>query len=298
MERYVKKRGKKSTAKQSKTIQLPIAYHQIIHQLKMERRHGSHHNTGHEAQRRAVYAGETLDALGRELFNPSLVGGANFRSKVLNPELQRQMHGVPSHYTPVVRRAVANGDREVTIRDATEFYLKHDPVDPRMIPVFRRNLIYIPEARWHLGIVMGVTKPDSVPSFNRIHKNQDRIMEALQKGPNPSDDTGVPLLNATELEVLYEEKIHQFFDAEIKRVVGYFLNCYLRPLSVCSNSLTSSKKSASCTRPWSHPRVRSQVVVRPSPLSPVYRRQSVPTIRMVPPRRSHGPRWEFDDELR
>jgi hypothetical protein len=134
---------------------VPAAYRRVISQLTAEVRHATIH-TGHEALRRCSYAMETLDAFAKELSSTRSITAA-FRSKILTPILQRQLQGIPDHYTPAVSGVIASDHETVTIGDATNFYLNEDPTHPQCIPGYRRNLIYIPEMMWHWG--QGVIYP-------------------------------------------------------------------------------------------------------------------------------------------
>ena len=54
----------------------------------------------------------------------------------------------------MVERAVAQGGEEPTIKQVTKFYLKCDPTDHQWIRAYCRNLLYVPEARWHIRVMM------------------------------------------------------------------------------------------------------------------------------------------------
>jgi len=198
-----------------------------LDQFQKEAEHAAKWNRSHEAQRCAAYAEETLDAFGKELFGAKIVDPAAFRSKVLNPVLQRQLHGVPSHYTPAVRGAVAGGDRPVTIRDATVFYLKNDPISPTMIPSYRRNCVYIPEVRWHLGVLMGTSAIAGPKQYSNIRSNQDEIMEQLRL-EGPWEGPGIPPFSYVEVEAIYCKGIASFFERELEHVVGRLPKCINR----------------------------------------------------------------------
>ena len=86
-----------------------------------------------------------LEDLGKEIWSAKVIG-REFRSMVLNPVMQRHRFGVPADYTRTAKR-VASGVREPTIRDAIVFYLGHDLVDPAIINSYRRNILYVSEAR-------------------------------------------------------------------------------------------------------------------------------------------------------
>ena len=158
-----KTRNKPETHNVEMEVTIPMLYVQLIDQLCAEVDH-SRFNNAHEALRRAGYAADVLQHLGKEL-KMCKYDGASFRSKVLNPILQRYLKGIHDAYAPVVQEAVAQAsaevenflnikkgnaeDDKVTILGATVFYLSEDPLDTKNIPYYRRNLVYLPEARWH-----------------------------------------------------------------------------------------------------------------------------------------------------
>ena len=142
MTKLRRKKNKQSIYLSTMTHNIPIAYLWIIDQLHKESEH-AHHNGGHEAQCCADCTKRTLDAFGNKVYNLQEDGMA-FWSKVLNLILQRQAAGVPTHYTPAVASAI--GVEPLNICDITSFYLSLDPINPSMIPLYWRNLVYIPEA--------------------------------------------------------------------------------------------------------------------------------------------------------
>jgi hypothetical protein len=110
---------------------------------------------------------------------------ADFRSKVYTPVLQRQLKGVHDAYAPSIKRAIAQSDEDPTIAQVTRFYLGNDPLDPRCIPCYRRNIIYSREALWHLAIITGKMKFDSAKDFESSLFYSDLIHNDLQKCPKP-----------------------------------------------------------------------------------------------------------------
>ena len=178
-------------------------------------------NPSDEAQRRSSYAERMLEELGKEIWSANVIG-KDFRSMVLNPVMQRHRLGVPADYTRVVKRVVS-GVREPTIRDATVFYLGSDPVDPAIINSYRRNILYISEARWHLCVVLGVIAISNPCTFHEVHANTDTIFLDLQKnpaGPTKHDLCGVPAYTAMEVNVILHEGLDEFFRDELDIDVG------------------------------------------------------------------------------
>lgn len=255
-----KLRGKTRSELTHDTKEVPAPYDRIVAQLLAEDEHG-HFDKGHEALRRQTFAQRVLDDFWKEI--KSYEGPpAAFRSKVLTPILQRQLWGIEENQSMCVRNGVSNGFGTPTIADATEFYLGADPTDPSFITSYRRNMIYIPEARWHLGIVMGAWTVDNVKAFNAVRSNTDRIASAIrcdaaveefamltgkttrmegdeQDPEDPAEDdldteadqsgepqpTLPPLLNKREVEVIYGEGLEAFFEPELSRVVGIPMLC-------------------------------------------------------------------------
>jgi len=218
-----KQRGKTTYKIQYRDYQVPAPYDRIISQLVAECLHGDRHDS-YESRRRAVYALKTLDKFGDELtdYKRRQLPPAAFRSRVLTPILQRQRRGLHDGYTPCVRAGVRSTAEDPSIQDATAFYLKADPTDPRWIPSYRHNLIYVPEPRWHLGVVMGVAASDeaAIEHYNKVKENHDKIMESLRTNGVEVDKDNVRLLSEAEVRAVISEGIEDFFYEELQRVVS------------------------------------------------------------------------------
>ena len=283
MAKKVKKVNRRTYTKRWSTKRLPIPYARIVHQLSLEARHGDI-SDGHEAVRRGGYARRVLDAFGEEL--TAFKGVAkDFRSKVLTPILQRQLRGIPDNYAPHIRSNISNSRViKPTIAETTAFYLGEDPIDPDFIPSYRRNLLYIREARWALWIVMGLAKVNSKEDYNRSLTAQDKIMEGLtftrdevEKMPGVNRDIldqvmeldttlslqphydgyesdSLPRFTYPEVRAIIFEGLEKYFAKELKEVVctcahpsGYTLTFHSRP-----NTLPLSKLRGTdlinCTR--------------------------------------------------
>ena len=225
----VRRKGIKDPVSHEETYHIPAAYHRIVSQLGWEIDFGKGHDT-HEGRRRLTYARGVLDAFGTELeqckdtTKPAMIG---FRSAVLTPILQRQLAGVPDAYTPFVRSAIKGKQyADVTIKAATEFYLTRDPTDPSNIPIYRRNLLYIPQARWHLGRLMEDTTVELSAKevrqyYELILDNHDIIMLALREGYKGWDKRGYPLLTQAEEAAVVDEGLKVFFADELAELVRY-----------------------------------------------------------------------------
>jgi len=131
----------------------------------------------------------------------------------------------------------------LTILDVTKFYLLDDPTHPAHIPSYCQNLLYLPEARWHLGVVMGKsTVIGSDVFYNAIRDNHDRIMDALNdreeddsdnseeddsSGSEEDDsDDRIPELTEVEIEAIFDEELEDFFEPELICVVRTLSSSY------------------------------------------------------------------------
>ena len=199
-----------------KLRRIPIPYARLVHQFILEIRHGLK-DMGHESLRRRTYAERVLDRFGEELDNYH-GSEAQFRSCVFTPILQRQLRGVPDSYAPSIRHVVARHPVQPTITQATTFYLGNDPLDPRCIPSYRRNLVYIREMLWHLGILMGEVNVKSTNHFNVSLETNDFVMEGLRVTRQPST-RGIPKFNELEVAAIFADKVQAFFTEELSLVV-------------------------------------------------------------------------------
>ena len=232
-----KRRGKAGETVVDMEYHIPAPYDRVVAQLILEVTHGDDHDS-HESRRRACYAAQTLDAFGDELkslkdqVTSVKVDGVKgyaltptFRSKVLTPILQRQRVGIHDAYTPFVRAGINNRVRRLSFQDVTDFYLKVDPVDPIYIISYRRNLLYQPDARWHLGVLMkgGIEdEEEAAEYYNMVRENHDKVLASIGDDSRGGvDSRGVSLLNAVEINVIIDEGIEEFFQEELDAVVRY-----------------------------------------------------------------------------
>lgn len=82
-------------------------------------------DTSHNCLFRGTYLTKVLDHFGDELENRSdSIPPSRFRSKVLNPILQRQLRGVTDYEAGTVKYAVG-----ITMEKVAKFYLKEDPLN-------------------------------------------------------------------------------------------------------------------------------------------------------------------------
>lgn len=189
----------------------------IIRQLLSEIRHGNG-DRGHESLRRMAYAEGVLEAVGRELDRNESEPVKLPPLKALSPILVRQMKAVPDAYGPAIQAAVAPGKDIPTISDVTDFYLGVNPLDPKFIRIYHRNIIYSREALWHLGITTGSVHLESKEHYERSLEVHDLIMEALRNELSPKT-SGIPPFSKLEVHVICRLGLDRFFAKELERVV-------------------------------------------------------------------------------
>jgi hypothetical protein len=207
---------KRTTWKQYRIL---APYDRIIAQLAAESDHG-HNHASHEARRREEYANRVLDLFAKEV--ESLPGEAvTFYPKTLTPILVRQLRGVHDDISRTIRAVVARGSEEVTIQQATEFYLTMDPANPTYIRLYRRQLLNLPIVRWHLATILGIIHPNHKEHYDRFYTDHALIMHSLDvEDPYPNlDEDGYPLLNRVEVGALVAEGLEEYFELELAFVV-------------------------------------------------------------------------------
>lgn len=205
---------------------VPAPYDRIISQLLCKANHAKRHSS-HESLRRGEYALKVLDVFATEhlAFQSTGLAPASFRSKTLTPILQRHRLGIHDAYAPFVRAGISSEAEPLTIEDVTDFYLGVDPTDPEFIPSYRRNLLYLPDSRWHLGLTLGVVpkkdKGAAISHYNRVRDNHDAIMKSLQAEDKTEPITdGIDLLSHAEVAAIIDEGLEGFFRSELDQVVS------------------------------------------------------------------------------
>ena len=128
----------------------------------------------------------------------------------------------------------------LTILDTTKFYLKYDPVNPNLIPTYRRNLLNLPDARWHLGYLLQLRSGServNPKHYNKVRENHYSIMRALEEGGySKCDQAGIPLLIRAEVETIIDEGLKEFFKVDLDKVVRRPFPIHLHVLIVRSQS--------------------------------------------------------------
>ena len=132
---------------------IPVPYVWLSNQFTKEDLHAEQDDS-HKAARCQSYTWQILHAFGDEL-KQYRGCDTDFQSYVFTPVLQHQLQGVLDCYAPAIFNAIVEGDsEEITILNATKFYLSIDPLNPMWIPSYQWNMLYICKVRWHLAILM------------------------------------------------------------------------------------------------------------------------------------------------
>ena len=269
-----------------KTVKVPIPYVRLVHQFCLEEEH-SKTDLGHESLRCMTYAQAMLDEFGKEL--DSYKGEeSKFRSKVFTPVLQRQLKGVPDAYAPAIRRAIAPRNATPTISQVTTFYLGNDPLDPKCIPVYRRNILYSRPVMWHLTVLMGKVSVSDTDAFNDSLECEDLIMEGLRETPR-SSGRGIPLLNVVEVAAIFGAELDEFFDDELRRMV-----CIYSPSIVKTIDHPFPQPPDVVAAIWDNRGGQGQDLLSPPSQSPNHRVRASYT--MPVPGRPSGEDKQLDDE--
>ena len=181
-------------------------YHRVILGFKREiavvlqdRKHDAHHLF------RAMYLLQVLDHFAEELADEKRAITMRWRSRVLNPLLQRQLRGIHDHSIPLIKEVVG-----LTKQDAARFYLVMDPFDPKLEKRVLRSLLYIWQVRWSIGrCIEGRYSKATVEDCERSRA----ITEKLWTERSTLDETefeSTPLWNY-EGQAIVEEDIVQYY---------------------------------------------------------------------------------------
>lgn len=213
--------------------QVPAVYQRLVGQLVAEQAHGNKHNS-HESRRRLMYARKVIDAFAKEIIlnstqpPESRIPPESFRSKVLTPILQRQLRAVHDAYMPSVCRALTReGEATLTISRVTEIYLHQDPTLPYLAPRYRRHLLYVPEPRWYLGILVHPAQMGNSDFYFMVREHHEQILMAVREekkkgsgeGQTLRDPHGMPVLRRVEVRAIVREGLEEFFAHELSAVV-------------------------------------------------------------------------------
>jgi len=226
-----KVKGKQHHRATYTAFEVPAVYQRLAGQLITEEAHGRIHNS-HESRRRWMYARLVLNSFADELLKNAAepiekqIPPASFRSHTLTPILQRQLRAVHDAYAPSVRAAmIRKGEASLTMSRVTEIYLHQDPTLAYLIPRYRRHLLYVPEPRWHLGVVIRPARLGDSKFYFAVREHHEQIMMAIREerevdeGHIVRDSHGMPLLRRAEVRAVVLEGLEEVFVQELSAVV-------------------------------------------------------------------------------
>lgn len=190
---------------------------------------------------RAHYLVKVLDAFAAELNNPGdrkrLLDEKpyHFRSKVLNPLLQRQMRGVSDNSPDEVEKAVGRTDD-----DAHVFYHGEDPLAPEGRKLAIRNLLYVPSVRLSFLVLYSQC---TNKYYAIIHKNTE-LMRAKRLPMEAEGAWDHSILDDLEIETIKREGfLVELFQKLIEASVCAVFFCSVHFLRLL-------KESGGCQHPW------------------------------------------------
>ena len=134
-----------------------------------------------------------------------------FRSRVLNPILQRQLRGVSDHEPKAIRKEIKFGkDARVSIADAASFYLAKDPLDQSLSRTMLRNLLYVWSVRLSLGYLLPKSGKCTEVAFEWALANTETLNKA--RGPIDDDVWDEETVSSHELTLIEGEKLEDYYD--------------------------------------------------------------------------------------
>lgn len=171
---------------------------------------------------RGTYLLKILDHFAAEL--PGIAKGdeAHWRSRALNPLLQRQLHGLSDQDSEKIMNEIGPSTTAVTA-----FYLTQDPLDPDIVPQLLRELLYVWPVRWSLGYL---DRPGGKKSYSRTCQNTKHIWDARKSLPLSEYDA-VPLCDF-EIRLIEVEELGRYYEPLMKSTVGgphLLQNCVAEP---------------------------------------------------------------------
>jgi hypothetical protein len=163
----------------------------------------------HNCLFRATYLLKILDHFAAEL--PAISSGieSRWRSRVLNPILQRQLRGVFDQEPEMVEKTIGP-----TLEDAANFYLQLDPLGPDRKQDRLRNILYVWPVRWSLAY-MGVDGTQD--SYTRTRITTEHLLE--ERGHVSDEDYNSRVLMPYEYTVICQEKLGDYYEDVITNAV-------------------------------------------------------------------------------
>ena len=168
---------------------------------------------------RAMYLLRVLSEFGQELVDaPAGSVTPEWRSRVLNPLLQRQLRGIYDHDSDRIEKEVGPS-RE----DAHKFYLTHDPLDYGVGRRLRHNLLYLWQVRWSLGYIDKNGMHHRATSEDYYRTLASTKMLVNHRKVVTEGEAEDMVLSKSEGEVIDEEGIFCYYEDLVREAVSGFL---------------------------------------------------------------------------
>lgn len=161
---------------------------------------------------RASYLLQVLDHFAEELRGLEVPKGteSHWRSRALNPLLQRQLRGVYDQDATRIRKDVGEA-RE----DAAKYYLSCDPLDPKEAFKMLRGILYVWPVRWSL---ITRRRRSSEDAYRVAHENTKRLLR--RRGViDDKDWEAVPLCDY-EYQLILAERAEEYYKNLIEEGVS------------------------------------------------------------------------------
>jgi hypothetical protein len=203
-------------------------YLRVLAGLNADISHGPVHKSGN-AYFRMTYAQFVIDKLATELEDsgPKKGSEASWRSKILNPILQRQLNGYHDHEAPMLKAHFDGLEGAELQTEINKFYLSQDPLAALVQPALRRGILYVTEPRWFLGINDDKRKDSKHYDFCRA--NTTTILSEL------SEQEDRPVLQAHEVCLIVLENLEDYYREDAQHAVSSTVNFVQRSSAVDPN---------------------------------------------------------------
>jgi hypothetical protein len=167
----------------------------------------------HNCLFRATYLMKVIDQFVLELPRISSAAPERFRSRVLNPILQRQLAGLPDHEPKSIRDHVGR-----THKDSAKFYLVNDALDPRFRMELLRNLLYIWSVRLALGFLNnpGQCTEDA---FETVISNTEALVQGRLAVED--DEWDNEIISDYKITVFTAENLRSYYEDVISSAVRH-----------------------------------------------------------------------------
>ena len=165
----------------------------------------------HNCLFRATYLLEVLDHFADKLPGITVGAESRWRSRALNPLLQRQLRGTFDQAPMSVMLDVRS-----TKEEAAEYYLTRDPLDPKERESLLVGILYVWPVRWSLG---HLTIRGTDENYTRTREGTEVLLKMRSQIPDEEWDT--KRLWDYEEWIIGEERLTQYYGYHMQRAVSH-----------------------------------------------------------------------------